>query len=450
MPRPDQKPGRRRATPEPRRRLVRRSDRGSGHDRVAPRPPVHEEADEVSTEPVHQPGPTPITTPAAAPAAAAAGEPATPPEPVSARSPLDRPLEVHPEVPLVPGPTAGSPEIPDLRQQPSRRRSLSHSGLTVGWLLVTLAALAAMLTGWVDLGVPDALERWLPLGGAVVVSTSYAFALAVRAGGRPVVTLALAAVLSAGAAVSGVPVLLAGATVITAAMGAVLGVLCTVPAARYVGVVRECLVATYVAAVAAFAANAYDARISVERAEYLTLAIALLGALLLVYRLGAGFHGLGTRGGVVVIAGLGLLAVTLAYTEALTRWGSPELIRMLESSWATLHDTFGAVPRPLEALLGYPALAWGISTRARRRQGWWPCAFGAVALAGVATSLLDPRVTLMEAGLQLLYGATIGLLLGYLVVRVDAFLSGTRGARARRAEEATAHRPEPRRTAALL
>jgi hypothetical protein len=40
--------------------------------------------------------------------------------------------------------------------------------------------------------------------------------------------------------------------------------------------------------------------------------------------------------------------------------------------------------------------------------------------------------------------------LGYLVVRVDAFLSGTRGARARRAEEATAHRPEPRRTSALL
>jgi NhaP-type Na+/H+ or K+/H+ antiporter len=57
---------------------------------------------------------------------------------------------------------------------------------------------------------------------------------------------------------------------------------------------------------------------------------------------------------------------------------------------------------------------------------------------------------LMEAGLQLAYGLVIGLVLGYLVVRVDAFLSGTRGARARRAEAATAHRPEPRRTAALL
>jgi hypothetical protein len=250
--------------------------------------------------------------------------------------------------------------------------------------------------------------------------------------------------------VSGIPVLLAGATVVTAAMGAVLGVLSTVPAARYAGVVRECLIATFVAAVSAFAANAYDAPISVERSEYLALALALLGTLALVYRLGAGLQGLGTRGAVVVVGGLALLAVTLAYTEALARWGSPEIISMLETTWSDLRTTLGAVPRPLEALLGFPALAWGISTRARRRQGWWPCAFGAAGLAGISTCLLDPRVTLLEAGLQCAYGLGIGLVLGYLVVRVDAFLSGTRGARARRAEEATAHRPEPRRTSALL
>jgi hypothetical protein len=52
--------------------------------------------------------------------------------------------------------------------------------------------------------------------------------------------------------------------------------------------------------------------------------------------------------------------------------------------------------------------------------------------------------------LTLGYGAALGLLLGYLVIRVDSFLSGNRGRRARRAEEATAHRPEPRRTAPLL
>ena len=436
MARPDQKPGRRRA-PEPKRRLDRRA---------AAREPRRAEVGRASTPPAG--GGTSTSTPAAT-VPPASVQPTQPP-PGSVAAPGQRPLELHPDVPLVPGPTATSPEIPDHTQKRTRWRAISHGGLTVGWLVVTLAALAALLTGWVDVELPSWLEPWLPLAGAVVVTTTYAFTLAVRTGGRPLLTLLLAAGLAAVAVVSGVPVLLAAATVVTAAMGAVLGVVVTVPAAKYVAVVLECLIATFVAAVAAFAANAYGARISVERSEYLALALALLGTLALVYRLGAGFQGLGTRGAVVVVGGLGLLAVSLAYTEALTRWGSTEMIESLETTWSGLRDTFGAVPRPLEALLGFPALAWGISTRARRRQGWWPCAFGAAGLAGIATSLLDPRVTLMEAGLQLAYGLVIGLVLGYLVVRVDAYLSGTRGARARRAEEATAHRPEPRRTAALL
>ena len=51
------------------------------------------------------------------------------------------------------------------------------------------------------------------------------------------------------AVVSAVPVLLAGAAVSTAAVGAVLGVLATKPAARFPEVVREVLIATAVAAV---------------------------------------------------------------------------------------------------------------------------------------------------------------------------------------------------------
>lgn len=446
MARPDQKPGRRRAVPEPRRRLVRRPSRDRPpedrpHEDRHDRPPGR-------TPPAHspQPDPDPAPSPARQPARLAA-----PAAPVPLPAPADRPpLELHPDVPLVPGPTATSPEIPDLTQQRTRRRLVSHGTLTFTWLVVTLAALAALVTGWVDTTLPSWLAPWLPSAGAVAVTTTYALALAIRTGGRPVLSALLAALLAGGAVLSGVPVLLAGATVMTVALGAVLGVLATVPAARYPAVIRECLVATYVAAVAAFAANAYGARISVERTEYVALALGLLGTLALVYRLGAGFQGLGTRGAVVVVGGLGLLAVSLAYTEALGNWGSPEVIEVLEQSYARVRDTLGAVPRPLEALLGFPALAWGISTRARRRQGWWPCAFGAAGLAGVAASLLDPRVTLLDAGLILAYGAAIGLLLGYLVVRVDAFLSGTRGVRARRAEEATAHRPEPRRTGALL
>ena len=48
------------------------------------------------------------------------------------------------------------------------------------------------------------------------------------------------------------------------------------------------------------------------------------------------------------------------------------------------------------------------------------------------------------------FGIALGVLLGYVIIRADAFLTGTRGRRARREEEAAAHRPEPRRTEPLL
>jgi peptidoglycan/LPS O-acetylase OafA/YrhL len=104
----------------------------------------------------------------------------------------------------------------------------------------------------------------------------------------------------------------------------------------------------------------------------------------------------------------------------------------------------------MEFLLGFPVLAWGVYTRARRRQGWWAAVFGAAGLAVVAGSLLDPAVSLPEAGLTVVYSLVLGLLLGYLVIRADRFLSGDRGRRARRAEEAAAHRPEPGRLRPLL
>lgn len=297
---------------------------------------------------------------------------------------------------------------------------------------------------------PVELPPWLPVAAAVVVTVGYTLALGVRTGGRPLVASGLALVLTVTAVLSGMPMLLAGAAVCTAAAGAVLGVLATTPAARFLEVVREILVATVVAAIAAGAADAYGAHVALERAGYLALALALLGALVLVFRLGAGLQGLGTRGAVVVIGGIVLLALTLAYTEALSRWASPELITGLEDSVAKVREVAGAVPRPIEFLLGFPALAWGVSTRARRRQGWWACAFGAAGLAGISTTFVATRLTLAEAGIGLGYSLVLGLLLGYAAIRVDAFLSGTRGRRARRAEVATAERPEAARTAPLL
>lgn len=317
---------------------------------------------------------------------------------------------------------------------------------TVLWLAVGVAAMAAVIVPWTEIEVPG----YVGLVGAVALTTLFTHGLAVRTGGRPLISGGLALLLSSAAAYSGIAILLAGAAVGTAVVAAVLGVLATIPAARFSGVVREVCVAALVAAVGAFAVRAYGAEVSMERTGYLVIGASLLGALAVVYRLGAGFHGLGRRGLVMIIGGVVLLTVTLAYTEALARWGSPGMIAGIDSAFDTFHDVMGAVPRPIEVLLGFPALAWGVSTRARRRQGWWVSAFGAPGLALVAVSLLDPGTTLLEAGLALLYSLVLGLLVGYAIVRADLFLTGARGRRARRLEELSAHRPEPGRLRPLL
>ena len=112
-------------------------------------------------------------------------------------------------------------------------------------------------------------------------------------------------------------------------------------------------------------------------------------------------------------------------------------------------DHLGAFPRPIETILGVPALVWGCHMRARRRQGWWLCAFGVAATAPVATALVNPAISLVECGLSVAYGLVVGLVIGYAVIRVDLAVTGSRGTRGRRAEEANAVRPEPSRASAL-
>ena len=325
------------------------------------------------------------------------------------------------------------------------RPDLSQVTATV-WLLVTALGMSALALAWSPISTP----RALPLAGAVTITTCFTFGLAVRTGGRPLISGTLALALSAGAVLSGLPILLAAAAMSTAVVAAILAVLATTPAAGFPVVVRECVVALSIGVIGAFAVEAYPAQVSMTRFGYVALGLALLGAMVLVYRLGAGLSGLGKRGFVMVLTGIILLTVVLAYTEALTRWGPPGLGASIEDLTEMIQSTLGAVPRPVEFLLGIPALAWGVSTRARRRQGWWVCAFGAAGIAAVASSLLDSAVPLTEAGLAVLYSTVIGLGIGYLIIRADKFLTGSRGRRGRRLEEAAAHRPEPGRMRALL
>ena len=338
---------------------------------------------------------------------------------------------------------------PRLPEPPRASGSRWSTGLLTSlWVLLTLAGVAAVVSAWVTL--PVKLPPYVPEAGAVTITTTYAFALGLRAGGRPVISALLAAALGAAAVVTALPVLLAAATVTTTVLGAVLGLLATTPAPAVPAVVRECLVAVLVAVVAAFAASAYGAQISVARAGYLGLGLSLLAALALVYRLGAGLQGLGTRGAIMLFGGIGLLAVTLAYASALARYGPPELVSSIDHTTTLIRTRLGAIPRPTEFMVGIPVLAWGVFSRARRRQGWWGSGFGAAGLAAITTSLLDPKLSLVEFGLRVGYDVVLGLVIGLLLIRADTFFSGTRGRRARQAEEALAHRPEPGRLHPLL
>ncbi|MFN8195333.1 MAG: hypothetical protein U0R80_13735 [Nocardioidaceae bacterium] len=317
--------------------------------------------------------------------------------------------------------------------------------LNVVHVLLVLAGLGALGASAAGYG-----PVWLDGAGAVAIGTTYVWILAARTGGRVAVFTPLALGLGIVTLVLDNDVLRSGTAVMTSAVGAALGVMATVPAVRYVAVVREVMIAVLVSAVGAVAAVGFEPRITLNRFDYTTLAVALVIVLALVYRLGAGFHGLGTRGLVVVVIGGLVLAVALAYGELLRRYGTPGLVHSFLEAADWMRANLGAAPRPLQAALGIPALAWGCHQRARRRQGWWACAFGVTATAPVASVVVDPRLPLSQAGLGELYTLVVGLLLGWVLVRLDLLLTGSRGRGARRAEEASALRPEPRRTEALL
>ena len=372
-------------------------------------------------------------------------------------SPPDQPTE-----PPDPAPTETPPtEAESIRSTPAEAESTGaepttppESGLGVSprvqallWLtaaVVVVAGVAALVAAALGVG-----PEWLDGVGAVAVATVLSWALAVRTGGRPWVTAVLALAIGGSAVVVDTPMLRTGAAVLTVVTGGVLAVMLTVPAATYLRACREVLIATVISGITALAAVGLEPTVTVPRFDYASLLLGLVLVFGLVYRLGAGLHGLGRRGLVAVLVGAVLLVLTLAYAELLRRYGAGSVVQSALDfvDWTT--ERIGAFPRPLVVLLGIPALVWGTHMRARRRQGWWVCAFGVTATIPLAQGLLDPEGSFLEAGLQAAYSLVPGLLLGYLVVRTDLAFTGPRGRRGRRAEEAEAHRPEPSRLAEL-
>ena len=311
-------------------------------------------------------------------------------------------------------------------------------------VLASAAALVAALLGYVG--------DWLADAGAVATSTAYAWGFAARTGGRPVIFSLLALTLGGMVVAVDADALRSGAAVVTAVLTAVFAVMVTVPARGYLAAVRETVVALLVSAIGSMATLGWAPVVDLHRFEYTVLALALVASFVTVYRLGAGFHGLGSRGIVTVVAGSVILAITVGYAELLQRYGTHSLVETLDDAVRWSHHHLGAFPRPIIALLGVPALVWGTHMRARRRQGWWVCAFGIGLTAPVAYALVDPGRSVEEVSLATGYGAIIGLVLGFVLIRIDLWLSGRRSARGRRQaeiDEVTAVRPEPGRTHAL-
>lgn len=317
-------------------------------------------------------------------------------------------------------------------------------------ILVLCAVMVSAAVVLMGLAVAGVGPLWFDLTGAVLTSTAYVAALAVRTGGRPLVFGGLVLALGVFAATSGSDSVRSGAAVLTATATAVLAVMATVPAAQVRQALREALLAVGISVIGAFAVVGFRPVVALERFDYVSLAFAFVCGFALVFRLGAGWHGLGRRGLAVVLVGSAALALSLAYAELLRSYGSASIIDGVFAGvrWTRAH--LGAVPRPLLVLVGLPALVWGCHMRARRRQGWWVCVFGVAGTSSIAGGLMNPETSLLEAALIVAYSLPLGLLVGYAVVRLDLMLTGPRGARARRAEELTALRPEPKRFEPLL
>lgn len=361
------------------------------------------------------------------------------------RTPKVKPLPPPPE------PASVEPSGPPLPPEGPRRT------LLIGWFAVLLLGTGALAWAAVDglVRTSSSLEwlgpapAWLDGAGAVAVVTSLSWLLATRTAGRAMISAALALVLGVASLLVGGRILPTGAAVMTCVVGSVYAVMVTVPAVTWWKAVREAVIATLVATVTALAAVGFEPTVVAERFDIVALLLALGLVFTIVYRLGAGLHGLGRRGLITVAIGLAVLVATLAYAELLRRYGAQTFVSSILDFADATADRIGAFPRPLVVLLGIPAIVWGTHVRARRRQGWWVCAFGVAATVPLASALVAPDSSYLEAALQGAYSLVLGLLLGYLVIRADLALTGPKGRRGRRAEEAGPHRPESRRFAEL-
>ena len=306
--------------------------------------------------------------------------------------------------------------------------------------MLVLIALAVGLVSLRALDGPTLARQSL----AATLGVILAIGLARRSGGRASTAAALAVIVGGAAVTTQWEFLLAGAAVATAVLAACLAVLATTPAPTVFAMLRELVVALLVASAGGLGAAGFAVRLDSERFAYTVLGLTLVATTALVYRLGGGLHSLGTRGLILALGALVLLVIVLVYTAALTRYGSPELVLEVQKARAWTREHLGGVPHPVEILVGIPALAWGVSMRSHRRQGWWACLFGAAATGHVASDLVNGGGPGLSTTLAAAYSIVLGLLIGFALIRLERLLTG-RGGRRTAAYPAPGHRKEPAR-----
>ena len=205
-------------------------------------------------------------------------------------------------------PTAPRPEAPVVPAQPDAGRGVAGRRERRGaHRLVVLARWSSSARGG-GAGRPGRRRRpaadatWVADAGAIATSTAYTWGLAARTGGRPLLFSALTLALGVRSWCVDSDSLRSGAAVVTAVLTAVFAVMATVPAVHVAGAVREVVVALLLAAVGAMATPAWAPVVNLARFQYTVLGLSFVAAFVTVYRLGAGFHGLGTRGVFTVVA----------------------------------------------------------------------------------------------------------------------------------------------------
>ena len=321
--------------------------------------------------------------------------------------------------------------------------------LTVLTLLLLVAGVAAAITRfWIPAGVHN-LPLHFPGYGSVVLTGVLVGMVSHRLIGPWRLPALLAFGVGAAAVLTGRVWLVGGAASLAAVSSGVLAVVVTRPGSSLFKTLREVVVAVAIAYIGALAVGGYAAPLQIDTFRLLTIVATLLGCLVVAQRLGGGFDELDRRTMGVVVAAIFALVVAAVYSRAFDTWASQGLVDAMNSLGNRVRDTIGAVPRPLEWIVGVPALVWGVRSRALRHQGWWICAFGGISTAYIASSLGEPHVDLSESLLGSAYAVLIGVVIGLVLAGFDSNLARP-DRRSHQAYGTPAERAEPGRRQPLL